>query len=335
VLQKDHYYPFGLNISALSSTAPLSKPNQFKYNGKEEQTEFDLGWMDYGARMYDPQIGRWNHVDALANLYEGVSPYVYALNDPINAIDPDGNLVVFVNGLMLNQWMSQDNRRTANSFTDGRGAHIAANPNYRPYPPARNPTTGSPSYLGESFDYWGNIDDVFQDGYNSLYVSATADNSSQAVDRFAEGEAAANSLIAQLDNAPLAEGETIKIVGHSQGAAFAAGMASVLSKHEKYSSRLEAVYYLAPHQPESFDHPSDVEGHQFSRKSDMVSSAWWSPLMLLNGGSDYSKINGISNDNFHELESYRGGQGGHYVDTYLDNIVEFFRGLGIPVTVKN
>jgi RHS repeat-associated protein len=68
VLQEDHYYPFGLNISALSSTAPLSKPNKFKYNGKEEQTEFDLDWYDYGARMYDAQIGRWNHVDPLAEL---------------------------------------------------------------------------------------------------------------------------------------------------------------------------------------------------------------------------------------------------------------------------
>ncbi len=33
ILQEDHYYPFGMSISALSSSAPLSKPNQFKYNG--------------------------------------------------------------------------------------------------------------------------------------------------------------------------------------------------------------------------------------------------------------------------------------------------------------
>jgi hypothetical protein len=51
VLQEDHYYPFGLNISALSSTAPLSKPNQFKYNGNEEQTEFDLNLYDFNAPL--------------------------------------------------------------------------------------------------------------------------------------------------------------------------------------------------------------------------------------------------------------------------------------------
>ncbi len=61
-----------MNISALSSTAPLSKPNQFKYNGKELQSDFNMDWMDYGARMYDAQIGRWNHVDP-----EGLMPYSY------------------------------------------------------------------------------------------------------------------------------------------------------------------------------------------------------------------------------------------------------------------
>jgi RHS repeat-associated protein len=93
VKQKDHYYPFGLNISALSSTAPLSKPNNFKYNGNEEQTDFDLGLYDFNARFYDPALGRFTGVDALADHPNQVqqSPYQYSWNNPINLNDPSGN----------------------------------------------------------------------------------------------------------------------------------------------------------------------------------------------------------------------------------------------------
>ena len=81
-----------MNINALSSTAPLSKPNNFKYNGFEEQTEFDLGWFDYKARFFDPQIGRFLQVDAAADMMKTYSPYNYAFDNPIRFVDKDGNI---------------------------------------------------------------------------------------------------------------------------------------------------------------------------------------------------------------------------------------------------
>lgn len=89
VLQEQAYYPFGMTMA--EGNLPVSSPeDHYGYNGKEIQEEFGLEWMDYGARMYDASVGRWNGVDPMAEKFNSNSPFNYALSNPIRFIDPDG-----------------------------------------------------------------------------------------------------------------------------------------------------------------------------------------------------------------------------------------------------
>jgi len=87
VTQENAYYSFGLKMEGLTYSNPPEgiSENRLKYNQKEFQDA--LNWYDYGARFYDPQLGRFHSIDPLADKYNIRSPYSYAANNPLRFTD--------------------------------------------------------------------------------------------------------------------------------------------------------------------------------------------------------------------------------------------------------
>ena len=95
IVQARHYYSFGMEMSQLNNGTTI---NKYQYNGKEIQDDFGLYWYDYGARFYDPELGRFHTIDPASESLKSWSPYSYTLNNPIKYIDPDGEFPIIPPG---------------------------------------------------------------------------------------------------------------------------------------------------------------------------------------------------------------------------------------------
>ncbi|WP_317165158.1 RHS repeat-associated core domain-containing protein, partial [Flavobacterium ajazii] len=87
------YYPFGLEHNTGNNVVTSTSAGyKYRFGGKELQDELGLGMYDFGARNYDPALGRWMNIDPLAEKKFDFTPYRYAYNNPMKFIDPDGML---------------------------------------------------------------------------------------------------------------------------------------------------------------------------------------------------------------------------------------------------
>ena len=238
IRQTTNYYAFGMTSEESSSTW-----QSYKYNGKELDRMHGLDTYDYGARQYDPVLARWDRIDPLCEKYYSTSPYAYCVNNPVNAIDPDGNLTVFINGFMPYPWESEKGYwgNRVYDFLD-----------------AFNEYTTTPRF------YDGSIG-----AYASLFVDANAKPSPwyfcslNIHARFRaglqQGTLDAKSILEDLKQ----DGNmTLRIVTHSMGGAYGKGFATAImnyyKKHKKQYEGLQIIEYdLAPY---NADQQNAVDG---------------------------------------------------------------------------
>ncbi|HET9824146.1 MAG TPA: RHS repeat-associated core domain-containing protein [Chitinophagaceae bacterium] len=215
------YYPFGMLMPGRTYQAG-SSPYRFGLMRKERSDEIHGSGnaYDFGARMQDPRLGRWFSIDPLQSKYPDLAPYAFVANSPLNAVDPDGRLIIFINGL----WGSPTGARK-----------------------------------GGTDDYWGRwgtqrwtevVQKTIGDSKKPLYYDGSvggvknifrARSSNIPENRIAAGKDAgykdAASIINKLD-----KGETIKIVTNSMGAAFERGFTQGLLQYQTEENQRRSAF---------------------------------------------------------------------------------------------
>ncbi|MDR5591675.1 RHS repeat-associated core domain-containing protein [Christiangramia sp. SM2212] len=89
----NNYYPYG---SLQPGRHGNSGEYRYGFNGMENDNELkgEGNSIDYGARMYDPRIGRWFAPDPMEHLLPSSSTFSYANNNPVILVDSEGELPI-------------------------------------------------------------------------------------------------------------------------------------------------------------------------------------------------------------------------------------------------
>ncbi|WP_289766597.1 RHS repeat domain-containing protein, partial [Bacteroides acidifaciens] len=191
-------YPYGMPHS--SGTLPEVDVNRRWFGGKEFTAESGVNLYDFNARWLNPALAMFTTPDPLAFNTPDVSPYTFCAGDPINYSDPTGEVIIFING-----------------FHWGDG--------------------------GKS-EYWEGVDKIIMKGfkdYKAIYYDGSTggganmayntDHKYREFKGYRQGITDAAEIFKNLNT-----NETIKIVTHSMGAAYAKGFIKGLQSIDFESS---------------------------------------------------------------------------------------------------
>ncbi len=146
VISATDYYPFGMAIDSRSYTSSLYR---YGFNGKENDKE--TGEQDYGMRFYDSKVPHFLSVDPLFKKYPQYSPYIFAGDNPIMAVDLDG--AEPLQKVKDNQYEKIDILANYGDYHKTGHNYFAIKASADMYWYIRV-TTSSTTYSDKTFEYW-------------------------------------------------------------------------------------------------------------------------------------------------------------------------------------
>jgi RHS repeat-associated protein len=94
IVSWNDYDPWGLALAGRSGVVG-SADARYQFTSQERDNE--TGYDYFGARYYDARVGRFFTQDRFKEKYPGLSPYQYAVNNPVLFIDVNGDSTFVIN----------------------------------------------------------------------------------------------------------------------------------------------------------------------------------------------------------------------------------------------
>jgi len=193
------------------------------------------------VKVRPDQLLRFLSVDPASAEYPSISPYAFVANNPINAIDPDGRRILFVNGHYQDNFIGP----LIGSSKSGQGYWGAG------FTGAAQTFFNDKSAIGSS---------------NFIDGSSMFGGDMSGGDRYSAGMAYAKANIKVL-TADMIEGETFKMVTQSEGAAYGAGVGQYLIDQ---GYKVETIAHLSADEGDEFTTPSQPMTYQLGNAGDWV-----------------------------------------------------------------
>src|SRR5690606_37003437 len=106
IVSTSDYYSFGLTFNSYQRENSI--PQNYQFNGKEEQDELTLGLLDFDARHYDPVLGRFYALDPRSDFMDSWSPNHFPYTNPIRFTDPSGMIAEDMNDELTSTFIRPD-----------------------------------------------------------------------------------------------------------------------------------------------------------------------------------------------------------------------------------
>jgi len=225
------YYPFGLTHKGYNTEKRGRVHNHHTYNSKEIENELGLNWIDYGARRYQADIGRWTTTDPASDEYVGISHYSYAANNPLVFIDPDGRRLFFVGGANNDQDGWEYITRWGNYMTDAGIKNFVR----------VNASTGQIGDIAFTNNHRNSGLFAYPNGGSSGPIPGQLSYDTGVRARHGSIETAYGQIKENLEEHGLEEGEQLNLVGYSFGSVLQAQVALKLADEGTYIDNLVLI----------------------------------------------------------------------------------------------